>query len=167
MELVDIVSFIIIIGFLLWGMKKGFIREISEIAGLIIAFLLSMYIPIKLNIGLWKYLVSFLIYFLILSIGFTILSRIVNKTPLALIDKMLGALVGMIKGLIIIIILFLIISVMPEPNNYKTLEGSVFYNITLGIKPVLKGFLQRKMTGLIPEKKQLLPNGRKGLYPPI
>lgn len=162
MVLVDIISILVISSFLLWGLKKGFILEISEIAGLIIAFILSIYLPIELNIGGWKHLLSFLLYFLLLSIGFTIISKIVNKTPLALIDRALGATVGTIKGFIIVIIFFLIISVMPNANQHETLRNSILYKTTLKIRPVLKGFLQRKMSKITPDNKLQLPEKQKG-----
>ncbi len=162
MALVDIISLITIIAFLLWGIKRGFILEISEIAGLIFAFVLALYLPLNLNIGGWKYLVSFLVYFFILSIVFSIVSKIVNKTPLALIDKALGAAVGALKGFIVIIIIFLIISVMPKTNQNKALRNSLLYNTTLKIKPALKGFLQRKMNRITPKDKLPLPEPRKG-----
>ncbi|TET99394.1 MAG: CvpA family protein [Candidatus Stahlbacteria bacterium] len=162
MVFVDIISIIIIIGFLFWGLKKGLILEISEIGGLILAFILSVYLPINLNIGGWKYLVSFLVYFLILSIIFTITSKMINKTPLALFDKSLGALVGALKGLIVLIIIFLIISVMPIANQNKTLSKSILYNTTLKIKPVLRSFLERKMNKPTLDKKLRIPERRKG-----
>ncbi len=153
MNLVDIICILIILGFLLWGFKRGFILEISEIGGLIIAFLLSIYLPLRLHIGGWRYVVSFLVYFLIISIGFTILSKIVHKTPLALIDRILGSLMGAIKGIAVIFILFLIISVIPSANK-KALNNSIFYNATLTIKPILRDFLEKKMKQPTPQQKK-------------
>ena len=60
MNLFDLISLIVIFGFSLWGTIKGFIIEISEIGGLIISFILAMYLPLNLNIGGMKYVVSFL-----------------------------------------------------------------------------------------------------------
>ncbi|MCK4421714.1 CvpA family protein [candidate division WOR-3 bacterium] len=162
--MVDVISLVVIGGFLLWGMKKGFILEISEIAGLILAFVLSIQLPIGLNIGGWKYLVSFLIYFLIISIGFTILSKSINKTPLALIDRILGAAIGAIKGLIVVIIIFLIISIVPGSQSDANLNNSIIYKNTLKIRPVLKGFLQRKVEELKPEEKIKILEKHKGKY---
>lgn len=153
---------VIIGGFLLWGTKKGLILEISEIVGLIAAFLLAMFLPFNLQIGGWKYVVSFLIYFLTISIGFSILSKIINKTPLALIDKILGSVIGTLKGIIVVIILFLIISVVPSSSGYRVIRESYFYNAALHVKPILKDFLERKMRKIEPPDK-ILPPDRKTL----
>lgn len=158
MNLVDIISLLIIIAFLIWGTKKGFILEVSEIAGLIIAFILAMYLPLRLNIGAWRYLVSFLLYFIVISVGFSILSTIVNKTPLVLIDKALGSFIGALKGFIVVLIILLIISVVPGTNNYRTLNRSSFYRTTLRIKPLIKSFLQRKMEQIKPNPDIVPPS---------
>ncbi len=162
MVVIDIISLMVIIGFLVWGLRKGFILEISEIGGLIIAFILSIYAPINLNIGGWKYIVSFIVYFLVISIVFAIISKMINKTPLALFDKSLGAAIGAIKGLIVVIIIFLIVSVMPIVNQHEVLKSSIFYNTALTIKPILRGFLERKMNKLTPDKKLYIPDYKKG-----
>lgn len=158
MSIVDIISIIIVAGFLFWGMKKGFILEISEIAGLFFGFVLALYLPLDFPIGWWKYLVSFLIYFFIISVVFVILSKIVNKTPLALIDKILGGVTGAIKGFLLVGLLMIIIAAVPGVSNNRVLRDSVVFNSFLVFKPAIKNFLRRKMHDLknkeykIPEK---------------
>jgi len=145
MHLFDLVALLLIFGFSLWGTIKGFIIEISEIGGLILSFVLAMYVPLGLNIGGMKYVVSFLAYFFAISIFFSILSKLIHKTPLVFIDRLLGAAIGAIKGLIIIIILSLILSFIPFKEIKKDLSTSVFYNIARIARPPLKNFLQNRM----------------------
>ena len=112
MNLFDLVSSIFIVGFCLWGTIKGFIIEISEIGGLIVSFILAIYLPLGLEIGGAKYVVSFLVYFFTISICFSILSKIIHKTPLAFLDRILGAAVGAVKGIIVVIILGILALIM-------------------------------------------------------
>lgn len=148
MHLFDLVALFLILGFSLWGTIKGFIIEISEIGGLIISFILAMYLPLGLNIGGMKYVVSFLAYFFAISIFFSILSKLVHKTPLVFIDRLLGAAIGAIKGLIIIIIISLILSFVPFKEVKGDLSTSVFYNIARIARPPLKNFIKNRMKNI-------------------
>ena len=156
MNLFDLVALLLIFGFALWGTIKGFIIEISEIGGLIISFILAMYFPLSLDIGGMKYVVSFLAYFFAISICFSILSKLIHKTPLVFIDRLLGAATGAIKGLIIIVIISLIISFTPFQEIKNDLSTSVFYNIARIARPPLRHFIKNRMKNLssLEEQKQ-------------
>jgi membrane protein required for colicin V production len=155
MNLFDLGSLIVIVGFCLWGTIKGFIIEISEIGGLILSFILALYFPLGLDIGGMKYIVSFLAYFFIISILFSILSKIIHKTPLAFIDRILGAAIGAIKGLIVVIILFLIISLIPFNGTKNNVKGSFFYKTALIVRIPVKDFLKRKTEDLDHYKEKI------------
>ena len=153
MNLFDLGSLIVIAGFCLWGTKKGFIIEISEIGGLILSFILALYIPLDLDIGGIKYVVSFLVYFFVISVFFSVLSKIIHKTPLAFIDRILGAAIGAIKGLIVVIILFLIASLIPSDETKNGIQESFFYKTALIVRIPIKNFLKRK-TGSLDNYKE-------------
>jgi len=155
MNLFDLGSLVIVAGFCLWGTKKGFIIEISEIGGLILSFILALYIPLSLDIGGMKYVASFLVYFFLISILFSILSKIIHKTPLAFIDRILGAVIGAVKGIIVVIILFLIISLMPLNDNKSDIQESLFYKTALIVRIPLKNFLIRKTKNLDHYKEKI------------
>ncbi len=148
MNLFDLVSIIVIVGFCLWGTIKGFIIEISEIGGLIISFILAIYLPLGLEMRGLKYVVSFLVYFFTISICFSILSKIIHKTPLAFFDRILGAIVGAIKGSIVVIVLFLIISLVPVNEPSSNLSDSFFYKTAINVRSPLKTFLRGRIKGL-------------------
>lgn len=148
MNLFDLVSLAVIAGFSLWGTIKGFIIEISEIGGLIISFILAMYIPLGIDFGIMKYVISFLVYFFAISIFFTILSKIIHKTPLAFLDRILGAAIGAIKGLIVIIVIFLIVSLTPAKEPTSHLSNSLFYKTAIVVRIPLKHFLKKRIKGL-------------------
>jgi membrane protein required for colicin V production len=163
MNLFDLISLVFIFGFCLLGTIKGFIIEISEIGGLIVSFILAMYLPLGLNIGTMKYIVSFLVYFFTISISFSILSKIVRKTPLAFFDRTLGAVVGAVKGLIVVVIIFLIVSFIPIEGPKSKLKNCVFYRLALITRIPLEDFLTEKTKGLnqfkdkipVPEQEEI------------
>ncbi len=162
MNLFDLISLILILGFCLWGTIKGFIIEVSEIGGLILSFILAMYLPLNLDIGGMKYVVSFLAYFFAISICFSILSKIIHKTPLVFIDRILGAAIGAIKGLIVVIIISLIISFIPFKEPKNNLSTSLFYNLARIARPPLRNFLRNRMKELTKyEEKTLIPQTQK------
>ena len=154
MNLFDLISLIVIFGFSLWGTIKGFIIEISEIGGLIVSFILAMYLPLDLDIGGMKYVVSFLAYFFAISIFFSILSKVIHKTPLVFIDRLLGAVIGAIKGLIIVIILSLIMSFIPFKEPKHNLSTSIFYNLARIARPPLRIFLKNRMKELTQDNEK-------------
>jgi membrane protein required for colicin V production len=157
MNLFDIISFVIILFFCFWGTKKGFVIEISEIGGLIISFLLAIYFPLELNIGVTKYLVSFLVYFFTIIICFSILSKIIHRTPLAFFDRVLGALIGIVKGGIVVTLLFLLLSFIPLKGQNSNLNDCIFYRFALIVKSPLKDFLQKRFEGLKENKDKTTP----------
>jgi uncharacterized membrane protein required for colicin V production len=147
MNLFDFISLVLIFGFCLMGTKKGFIIEVSEIGGLIVSFILAMYLPLSLDIGTMKYVVSFLAYFFAISISLSVLSKIIHKTPLAFFDRTLGAVIGAGKGLIVVILFFLIFSLIPIKEPKSKLSNCVFYRLALIARPPLEDFVTRKMKG--------------------
>jgi len=168
MNLFDLVSLVVIAGFFLWGTIKGFIIEISEIGGLIVSFILAMYLPLGIGMGVMKYVVSFLVYFFTISIFFSILSKIIHKTPLAFLDRILGGGIGAIKGLIVVIIIFIIVSLSPIKNPTSNLSNSLFYKAALITKVPLKNFLNGRIKSLDQYKKKLpLPNKQEKNENPI
>ena len=157
MNLFDLCSLLVVVFFCLWGTRKGFIIEISEIGGLIFSFILAFYFPLNLNIGLTKYVVSFLVYFFAISMFFFILSKIIRKTPLAFIDRILGGAIGALKGLIVTIILFLIVSLIPFNGTKNNLQKSFFYKTALIARIPLENFLRRKTDDLKNYKEKITP----------
>jgi uncharacterized membrane protein required for colicin V production len=168
MNLFDLVSLIVIAGFFMWGTIKGFIIEVSEIGGLIVSFVLTMYLPLSIGSGVIKYIASFLVYFFAISIFFSILSKIIHKTPLAFLDRILGGGIGAIKGIIIIIVIFLIVSLSPIKNPASNLSNSLFYKTALIVKIPIKDFLNRRIKGLDQYKERIpLPKEQEKTGKPI
>ena len=100
MTWIDLISFAFLIITGIWGFKRGFLLEVADIFSIILAFLFTYLSPLRVGKYLiFSYLISFVIYFIILHFIFLILSRFVKKTPLVIVDRTLGMIVGFLKGL--------------------------------------------------------------------
>ena len=147
MNWLDLLIAVIIALPVIFGFRKGFLRKILGIAGIIIGFILAVrfYQPIsslfsdivKTNSN-WVPVISFL---LIIGIVF-VLSIWVAKfiaginSGTKMIDKILGAVFGLIQGLIlssIIVINFTYLN-LPEKNIR---DSSYFYPIVYKIAPAI------------------------------
>ncbi len=140
MTWIDIGVILLTLVFLSYGFKRGFMLEISDIGGIILSFFLSAYFPIHFGSRILSYLLSFVIYFVVLHIIFQIIARVVRHTPLVFIDKILGIVIGAVKGLIFSLSIILIISLFPI--KYKPLTNSISYKIASVFRPIVKRFFK-------------------------
>ncbi|PMP66838.1 MAG: hypothetical protein C0190_04545 [Thermodesulfobacterium geofontis] len=125
--------------FVIRGFLSGFIRVIFSFVGMIVAFLYSGWLSLKISpyvgalitthpkvLPVLSYIIAFLlIYFSFVLIGFIILS-ILGKFSLTAADYILGALLGFIKGIFFITIFYMIL-VIPYPASQKVLNKALVY----------------------------------------
>jgi membrane protein required for colicin V production len=123
MTWIDIVIVIILIALVMHGIFMGLIRGVFDIAGIIAGYILA--INFNDMIALPRFL-AFLIIFIIVVVGVSILGRIISKalrtTPLGLFDRLFGGLLGLIKGLIISFVFLLVVLLIQKSE--KTLRNS-------------------------------------------
>jgi len=127
--------------FVIRGFLSGFVRVIFSFLGMIIAFLYSGWLSLKISpfvgtlvtsnpkvLPVLSFIISFLlIYFSFVITGFIILS-ILGKFHLTVADYILGALLGFIKGALFITI-FYIALVLPYPPSQQTLNKALVYPV--------------------------------------
>lgn len=125
--------------FVIRGFLSGFVRVIFSFVGMIVAFLYSGWLSLKISpyvgalttihpkvLPVLSYIVAFLlIYFSFVLIGFIILS-LLGKFNLTAADYILGAILGFIKGLLFITI-FYIVLIIPYPPSQKVLNKALVY----------------------------------------
>lgn len=165
MNIFDIAIILILLMFLIVGWKRGVIKEIVSLVGIVLVFVLSFqlkgvlgnffckslpFIPLKgrmeditsLNLLLYQ-LLAFILIFCVLIVIYEILmklskwvQKIVNLTiVLILPSKILGALLSFIKGYIILFAVFIIL--MAPLGNSKIFKESTLMNGILYNTPVL------------------------------
>jgi uncharacterized membrane protein required for colicin V production len=149
---IDLIIFLILLGILAFGIKNGFLIEFKKTLNLFISTILTKTITYYLQ--KFQFITSetsSLLYFIILIIllfliGF-ILDLIIYKIPQFSIeknlDKTLGSLLSILKGLIIIAILIGVFESTPIQKNIKdkvfskATSDSVLFNISNNLNKFL------------------------------
>lgn len=123
--------------FLVRALMRGFVREVMGLAGVITAVIVSAmaYEPLGQFLAelagsksIWWEVAAFGIILAIIFVFFTYLglaiSRLVNSGPFSGLDRLAGAGVGLIKGILVCYILLHIIVIVIPFKLPKMLEGS-------------------------------------------
>lgn len=158
MHTLDIICVIIGVIFLVLGIKRGLIGEIIRLLaltiGIIVAFLYSNDVlhwtlirKIALQNEVKHAIVFICIYLLcaviIIAAGW-IIKKVVHCTPLGWIDRLLGALIGVLKTAIIAYVACLSIATLPFQRVQNDFKNSIVYSIyralpqSLSLKSMLK-----------------------------
>jgi membrane protein required for colicin V production len=151
LSVIDIV-FLIIVGIsILMGIIKGFIRELFSLIFLIIGVVLAYLFYNDAGTILMKYvnnknIANFIgftaIFTSVLMVGalFTYLIRkILTVGPLKTVDRILGGVFGLLRGILIVVIIVLLFLAFPTDNHW--LDKSKFSpHIVNSVPVVLKWF---------------------------
>ena len=165
LNIFDIGIILVLISFIVVGFKKGVIKELVSLVGIILVFILSWnlkgfignflclnlpFIEFKgaisnissLNIMMYQMIAFIIIFSLLLGIYSISLkiSRIVQKfvnmtLVLWIPSKILGAVVSFIKGYLILFIIFVFL--MIPLGNYSIFKESTFIDIILNKTPIV------------------------------
>ncbi|MFT9488409.1 MAG: CvpA family protein [Tepidibacillus sp.] len=167
MNTMDLIIVIIIIVSIFRGYQLGLIRQFIHFIGFFLSLYLayrfsgelvpliqsvvpmptfeqsSLYLfseTFQLPTMFYNAIAFFLIFFgtkLILNIGGNILHQIASLPGIAIVNRLSGALLGLVQILFILIILVHILSVMPWAELKNVLEGSYFAKYTLQMTPAI------------------------------
>jgi len=127
---------IVVLGVLAWffiiGIKRGLIRQVLEVAGIIVAFLAAFYfahvlaewIEIKTAAA---YRLSLAMAALAIFIGIIIgvhfiglgLKKLFGLTIMGVFDRVAGGLFGALKGVLIVSLVLSVIMILPVPDDIK------------------------------------------------
>jgi len=128
----DIIIIIVFALCIIRGVFQGLLQGISSLAALLVglflakryylattAFLIKLHIP-DAN-GIVGYLVVFLIFFVGIKLIFFLLAKLTKTAGLSILDRLLGSVLGFIKGALYILILVVILqAVMPTGSAILT-----------------------------------------------
>lgn len=165
LNLFDIGIILLLISFIIVGFKKGVIKELVALVGIIIVFILSwtlkgylgnilcIYLPFyefkgiiygmsTLNIFIYQIIAFMIIFSLLLgfySFSLTlskVIQKVVNLTIVLWIpSKILGALVSFIKGYLVLFVVFILLLI--PLGKYDIYKESTFINFMLYKTPIL------------------------------
>jgi len=122
MNIFDFVILIILGIFVFNGVRKGFLREVAGLVGIVIAFILAVRFMDDLSVIFTYFLglspriavvVTAIVIFILVVVAFVLMAKVVRKlmelATLGWIDRLMGAMLGLLKGVIIVSIVTLIL----------------------------------------------------------
>jgi membrane protein required for colicin V production len=110
MAWIDIVIIIIVVGLIVHGIATGLIRSAFDIAGIVFGYIFAVSYSATIRMPqIFAFLIIFIVVFLVVSIAGRIISKVVHITPLGIIDRILGGVIGLLKGLVICFVLLIAI----------------------------------------------------------
>lgn len=121
-----------LIGFsVLIGVLRGFLREVLALAGWVAAFVVArLYtaqvvplLPLQIPSEGMRYLVGFSLLFLITLLVSTLLaialSQLVKQIGLGWLDRILGMLFGLLRGMLIVLVLVMLAGMTSLPKDER------------------------------------------------
>jgi membrane protein required for colicin V production len=131
------------------GAWRGLVFELLALLGWFVAFIaaqsawpwLADHLPIGTPGSLLNHAVSFACVFLVALILWSVLSRIVRRlvraTPLAPVDRVLGAAFGFLRGWVVLLVVAAVVAYTPAERSadWRASYGAVWLNAALqGLK---------------------------------
>jgi membrane protein required for colicin V production len=137
--MLDVIIIVMLLVCAVVGFFKGFVREIISLAGVIFGFLGASYF--SYIVGNWlnfnsEYagILYFIITFVLICLVFFIIAKITKKVianiGLGCLDKLLGFLVGLLKGVLVIGALLYLIGILDIEKKFlkeENIEKSILY----------------------------------------
>ena len=172
-NLLDIIILVPLLLFAWNGYKKGFIIEVASLAALLIglymAFFFSDFAAEMLNdlfdidhkyVAVFAFLITFIVViFLVITVG-KIAQKFVEVLLLGFLNKLVGAVFGLLKGALILSIIIFIINYFHFGDyifKENTRQSSLFYEPVESIAPELFSWLDSKnFTFEIPDKDEVM-----------
>jgi membrane protein required for colicin V production len=166
MNTLDIIVLIVICLMTIYGIWKGFIRQILSIAGIVVGYIVA----VKYYADLASYLklsdpnlakiISFIILFVACVIVFAALAFLLNKVfklpGLGMINTFFGGVIGFLKGFLVVALLVIVlIALLPADNPVLSKSITAPYilraltNIHRAIPKDIKAQYQKKIEGLM------------------
>ena len=162
MSAIDIIILLFLTYFAFKGFRNGFIKEIGNVLSLFVAFVLStkgyiffdflnQYIENEHLKDAIAYLASFVCIVLILQIFIRAVDKLVSFIDFGSLNKSLGLLFGVIKGIMFFCLIIFIFESVPigMDNNNSIHEdwkrNSTLYSYCNEIKKILIGYTENKI----------------------
>lgn len=132
MHIFRIVILAVLVWFFIIGVKRGLIRQVLEVVGIIVAFLTAFYFAHAL--AEWievktaaDYRLSLAMAALAIFIGIIIgvhfvgvgLKKLFGLTIMGVFDRVAGGLFGVLKGVLIISLVLSVMMILPVPDDVK------------------------------------------------
>ena len=143
-----------------WGMWRGLVREIMSFAGWVIAFLaanlfaapLAELLPASLSRPEYRSMVAFVAIFMVTlivcALGAVWLAKMVQAAGLGSLDRVFGALFGLLRALIIVVAVAIVAGFTSVPRSAAwkdALSGNQLAAAATALKPWLPPALASRL----------------------
>lgn len=137
---------------LLLGMWRGIVHEVLSLVGWVAAFYVSQmyaplaaaWLPMEGSSQMLRYAAGFVVVFIAVLVATVLVSWLVKKLVSAVglgpLDRLLGSLFGLLRGVVILLAVTLLVGMTPmrETEAWKQAQGSQWLQQFLHVlKPVL------------------------------
>ncbi len=134
------------------GLVRGFVFECLALAGWVVAWfgahfaapVLAPYLPVGSPGSSLNFLAAFALVFIAVLIVWSLLAKVVRMairaTPLSLLDRLLGAGFGMLRGAVLLLVLATVVSMTPAAQSpvWRRSQGARWLGLALqAVKPML------------------------------
>lgn len=157
MPLIDVFLFMIIFGFTLFGLWSGFIRSLGSLIGfflgIYIASKLFVYFDVSLSVRIIIFIATYFIFAQLVGLLFFFLQKIfhiISIIPFTKsINRLLGAILGFIEGLLLVIGAIYILENHTVKQFFDPLANSTIAPLALKIATILEPFLAQTFKTMI------------------
>jgi len=137
---------------LLVGVWRGIVQEVLSLAGWVVAFYVSQlyaplaaaWLPMEGSSQMLRYAAGFVVVFIAVLVATVLVSWVVKKlvsaVGLGLLDRLLGSIFGLMRGVVILLAATVIVGMTPmrETEAWKQAQGAQWLQQLLHVlKPVL------------------------------
>ena len=151
MDILKIITLVVLVLFFFFGLKRGLIRQVLEVLGVIGAFIGSFYMAHHLASYLeGRFDLSYRIALVIAAAGiFTViiilfhfiglaLQKLFKMTVLGWFDRLMGGVFGALKGTLLMSLILVIIISLPLDRQFRTdIIDDPFLGIIYPVLPVM------------------------------
>jgi membrane protein required for colicin V production len=157
---VDIGMILVLAVSVIVGTVRGFVFELLSLAGWLAAWIaaqwfgpdLAPHLPIgvpgsPLNLGA-GYVVTFVAALVVWTVGARLVRLLIHATPLSLIDRVLGAGFGLLRGAVLLLAVSTVVAFTPAARSqpWQDSVGAAWLGAALqGLKPVLPDDVARHL----------------------
>ena len=173
MNYLDIVILVVAGGFAVRGLIRGVLMEVFTLVGLLIGYLVALRQMSVVTALLENWLnlkppitgiIGFILIFGIIITAFRLIGGLLKKfmkwTFLGWLDRGLGALFGLFKGVLICSLVIMLIGMIPWPGAFEdNQESSLLYNPVRGVAPAVFNVIKH----VFPKTKDFYEEVREGV----
>lgn len=145
---------------IIWGAWRGLVREVISVAGWVLAFLaanlfggpLSVHLPNAIPSPELRFVTAFVVVFIamlaVTTLVALLLSKVIKSVGLGGLDRTLGSLFGVVRGLLIVLAFALLAGLtgLPrEPLWRDSVSGAPIARVALALRPWLPNTFAKRL----------------------